>query len=154
MEQKTAMACIGLVALLGLTAPQVHAESLQKTARCSGLLIGQAIGDLYFENEAVFRDGVTLALLGYYGTLNADDYSEAEISNADRVLNEATDFVISAINENSYGIETFEETRRCYTTIAMSIYENHAVLVENRAEIDDAVEVSVNALLDTFGRDQ
>jgi len=126
----------------------------REVAACAGTVIGQSVVDLYYEDATAFEEGTRLALLAYYGSINARDYSEEEIEAADLLLGERTDRILSAANEDRYDAAMFGEVLDCYRQLALGLYENRAVLDADAQAYEEAVDVSIEALRETFAREE
>ena len=141
-------------AVLALSAVPAGGEDLEQVAACAGTVIGQSVVDLYYEDATAFEEGARLALLAYYGSINARDYSEEEIEAADLLLGEQTDRILSAANEDRYDGVMFGEVLDCYRQLALGLYENRAVLDADAQAYEEAVDISIEALRETFAREE
>jgi hypothetical protein len=132
----------------------VSGQNLEEVATCAGTEIGQSVVDLHHEDESAFEEGVRMALLAYYGAINAGDYSESSIEATDRTLGEQTDRVIAAVNEDRYDGAMFGKVLDCYRLFALGLYDHRDILAADGEAFAEAVAVSTEALRDTFGREE
>ena len=137
-----------LVAIIFLFSGVASADvkTLDTTAACTGVIIGNGSLDYSYGDEDAFVDATRIAYTGYIGHIAAHEYKKEDLEFASQILYGNIDKIIQQDANMNWSDGTYEEIIKCYNTISISIMKNQHEIANNNSRIEKLAKRTIKKI--------